>query len=99
MNTKIDIGKIKKLGFLTGEKTNWQKGIFWALLLSLFAFCAAVSFQFFKGPSQEIEQTVGEEISSSNIIFDAKTLENLNKRQQPPANVQPSVGKNPFIPF
>lgn len=88
----INLGKV-------GGKSNWQRGIFWALAVALVVFVIACIYQLVKEPSKEIENLIDTEVSSINIIFDTKTIEDLKIRQQPAETVQPTVGKNPFIPF
>lgn len=95
INIKIDT---KSITNLTG-KTSWQKALFWAFLISFLAFSFSNIYILFKPLETGIEEIIQDEISSTNISFDKKTLEDIKKRQEPVAATAPTIGKNPFSPF
>lgn len=100
LNTNIKSIDIKKLGRrITSEKSSWQKSLLVAVLVSLVVFIAASAYLFFKPLNEEIKKIVEAEISSTNINFDKKTLENIQKRYQPQSTTQPTGSKDPFALF
>lgn len=92
---KIKLPKIN-LGIKT---TSWQKGVFITLLLGLLVYIVLLGYLFIKPVSPEVKDIIEKELSTSDIKFNQKTLESLQKRQQPSAPGQLPTGKNPFIPF
>ena len=92
---KIDLSKLSR----SGRNSSWQKAILGAIGISVVFYLLAAGYLFFKPLSTEIKDIIDQEVSSTNISFDQKTLEMLKSRQLPPANTQTTSGKNPFIPF
>lgn len=92
---KIKLPKIN----LGTKKTSWQKGVFITLILGLTSYVVLLGYLFVKPVSPEVKSIIEKELSTSDIKFNQKTLDSLQKRQQPQAPVQPATGKNPFIPF
>lgn len=94
---KIDLN-IKQLRMLN-KNPDWQRGLLAATLLSLGIFALFLGYLLIKPINKEIKAIIDEEISSTDIIFDQKTIETLKKRQEPATLSAPAIGKNPFIPF
>lgn len=98
MNTKdikFDFSKLTK----NNRHSSWQKAVLGAVLISVAIYLIMAGYLFFRPLSQDIQDIIDQEISSSNISFDQKTLLMLKNRQEPPANTQTESGKNPFTPF
>lgn len=99
-NQKFKTPDFKELEIkLSNQKTVWQKGLFFTVLVSLFVFIVLLVYLFFKPLSPDIKSVIDEEINSSNLSFDKKVIEDLTKKQQPTKSQEPTVGKNPFLPF
>lgn len=81
------------------DNVNWQKSLFTVVLISVIAFAGIVAFLFVKPIEKNISKIIDEEISSTNITFDKKTLEMLRERQKPSEVSPASSRKNPFAPF
>jgi len=92
---KIKLPKVN-LGI---KKTSWQKGIFITLLLGIVIYLVLLGYLFIKPVSPDIKSIIEKELSTTDVKFNQKTLDSLQKRQQPSAPAQPPTGKNPFIPF
>ena len=92
---KLDLSGFER----SNRGTSWQKAVFGAILISLAFYIGASAYLYFRPLSAEIQTSIDSEVSSSNISFDQKTVDMLNKRQQPPANTTAIGGKNPFTPF
>ncbi len=94
------ITNLKELGIkLSNQKTMWQNGLFYAVIISLVIFICAMSYIFFRPLSSDMKQIINEEINSSNVTFNEKVIEDLSKKQQPIKSSETTVGKNPFLPF
>lgn len=78
---------------------DWRKSFFAAILLSVIIFVLGIGFLFIKPLEKDIKGIIDEEISSTNVIFNKKTLELLRERQAPAAQTPAAAGKNPFAPF
>lgn len=94
-NIKFDFSAFER----SNRGTSWQKAVFGAILVSLAFYIAASAYLYFRPLSQDIQESIDSEVSSSNISFDQKTIEMLKLRQQPPQNTAGGSGKNPFTPF
>lgn len=88
-----------KINLKMGKASDWQKGLFLALLSSLVIFFLGVIFIFFKPATPSVKEIIDEETASTDISFDKKILEMLRTRQNPTLNTPSSAGKNPFAPF
>lgn len=88
-----------KINLKMGKASDWQKGVFLALMASLVIFFLGIIIIFFKPTGQEITRIIDEETASTDITFDKKILEILRTRQNPSINTPASAGKNPFAPF
>ena len=88
-----------ELPIKVGKISEWQKGLFIALLFSIIIFTLSVIVLFFKPVDKTVSGIIDEEISSTNITFDKKILEMLQTRQNPNISAPASAGKNPFAPF
>jgi len=99
-NIQIKPINIKKLSRkITEEKSSWQRSLIVAAILSFLVFSIASAYLFFKPLNSEVKRIVEEEISSSNIIFDAKTIQGIQKRYQPQTNINNAASKDPFAQF
>lgn len=78
---------------------NWQRSLLTIVLISLVAFILLIGFLLVKPIEKSISTIIDGEISSTNIIFDTKTIEILNKRQKPADSTPAPAGKNPFASF
>lgn len=87
---------VKQIG---REKSSWQKGVLFAAIIVFVALLAACVQLVFKPLNQEIKGIVEEEVSSTNIIFDKKTLDDIKKRYQPQSTINPIGSKDPFAQF
>lgn len=87
---------VKQIG---REKSSWQKGVLFAAIIVFVALLAACVQLVFKPLNQEIKGIVEEEVSSTNIIFDKKTLDDIKKRYQPQSTINPTGSKDPFAQF
>jgi hypothetical protein len=96
---KIDFKEQLSKLTASSKKTSWHKAIIWTVLLCLIIFVCANIYLIFKPLSPEIQITIDDEIKSSDITFDQKTIENIKKRLQIQYTPSPSTGKNPFISF
>lgn len=101
MKIKTKINFKESLGNLRNSNlgSSWEKGIFIAVLVSLVIFLAANVYLIFKPIPDDLRAIIDEEINSSNITFDQKTIDSLKERQNPPESETPISGKNPFAPF
>lgn len=100
INQNYKITNLKELEIkLSNQKTMWQKGLFYAVIASLIIFIGAMVYLFFRPLSSDMKSLINEEINSSNVSFDKKVIENLSKKQQPVKSSEPTIGKNPFLPF
>jgi hypothetical protein len=90
--------KLRKID-LKISKVNWQRGLYYSLLAITVLFIGLVTYIMFKPLDPELENIIKEEISSSNITFDQKTLDNLKKRLEPTPASQIPTSKNPFVGF
>jgi hypothetical protein len=81
------------------QNTNWQKAIFWTLLISLAVFIGAMAYLYLRPTPTSITTAIDTEVESQQINFNFPTLEKLKNRQVPAANSQAPSGKNPFTPF
>jgi hypothetical protein len=79
--------------------TLWQKGILGVNLLLALFIVLSCSYLFIKPISSEIKNIIDDEISSVDIIFDQKTIDSIEARQEPSSTKDTSVGKNPFAGF
>lgn len=84
---------------LVKKKINWQKSIFITLLLCIGVYIILLGYLFIKPISSEVQEIIKDELTTSDINFDQKTLDSLKKRQQPSTPSQAPIGKNPFLPF
>jgi flagellar motor component MotA len=102
MKSKLNINKIniKKLSRIIGkQKSSWHKGILLAASLSVVIFVAASAYLLFRPLNSDLKRIIEEEVKSTNIIFDKKTLEDIKKRHQPQTILESSGSKDPFSQF
>lgn len=96
---------MKKIKFNTQEinkynkNPDWQRGVLLAVITTLGIYFFALAYLFIKPVSSDVKGVIDREVSSIDIIFDQKTLDLLDKRQEPKNFTPPVVGKNPFVPF
>lgn len=83
----------------SNAKSNWVKGVFYALLICFGVFVVANTYLLFRPISADVKGIIDEEVDSSNISFDQKTIDSIKKRQEPSTSILPSGGKNPFTPL
>lgn len=93
--TKLDLKKIK----LNTKNTEWTRGVYFALVISVVIFGLLCIYLFFKPISNDLKLIIDDEISSSDVRFNKSTLEMVKERQNPKETSEPSSGKNPFAPF
>lgn len=92
LNLNINLrGKIKG--------TLWQKAIWAIMVVVLLLASLACVYLMFKPLSKDIKAIIDDEISSSDIIFDQKTIDSIKARQVPSVVPDTSSGKNPFSGF
>lgn len=96
---KLQLNKNLKEIPVFNNKTSWQKALFWTFLISFVIFSFSNFYILFKPIDKNIEAIIQDEISSTNITFDKKTLETIRIRQEPATVTAPEIGKNPFSPF
>lgn len=77
----------------------WQKALMGVALATLGLMLVASVYLIFRPISKEVRTVIDEEISSTNINFDQKTLENIKARQVPSEVPASTSGKNPFTSF
>jgi hypothetical protein len=80
-------------------KADWQKSLTLALFISVLIFGVAIIYLILKPIDKSISTIIDEEISSTNIIFNQKTIDLLGERRVPEEIQVSSAGKNPFAPF
>lgn len=80
-------------------KTNWTKGIVWAIFICFFLFLAADAYLLLRPLSPEVKNIIDSEVNSTNIIFDQNVLDSLKTKQGPEAPIISPTGKNPFTPL
>jgi hypothetical protein len=91
-NIKEQIAKL----ISTNAKSNWTKGVLWAILICFIVFVIANTYLLFRPLSNEVKGIIDGEINSSNINFDQKTIDALKTRQVPNSPTVTPGGKNPF---
>lgn len=82
-----------------GKGSTWQKALFGVILATLILMTAATLYLIFRPISKDVREVIDQEISSSDIIFDQKTIDSIKERQTPSTIPDTSGGKNPFAPF
>lgn len=95
MNIKEQLINLKEQNL----QTNWQKALFYTVVISLAIYSGFTGYLFVKPISDEVKGIIDTEINASDIKFDSKVLDSLKKRQAPADVATPSTGKNPFLPF
>jgi Tfp pilus assembly protein PilO len=83
----------------SNKGSDWQKGVYLAVIVVLFIFIFACGYLFIKPIPEHVEESIAEELDSIDITFNKETLENLKARQNPTQQEVTSTGKNPFAPF
>lgn len=79
--------------------TLWQKALLGVILATLVLTLAACAYLLVRPISKEVKAIIDQEISSSDINFDQKTIDNIKARQTPSIVPETSSGKNPFASF
>ncbi|MBW6431592.1 hypothetical protein K0A96_00215 [Patescibacteria group bacterium] len=83
----------------SNKGSDWQKGVYLAVIAVLFIFVLACIYLFIKPIPENVEDSIAKELEAVDISFNKKTLENLKARQNPIQPEEASTGKNPFAPF
>lgn len=97
---KLKIKKIDLRALIGKSKgTMWQKAVLATLLSLAVLFTLGCAYLFFKPLPVDIKKIIDDEISSIDIIFDQKTIDDIKERQKPIENTGTTTGKNPFAPF
>lgn len=91
----IDFKKLQK----SSKNTNWQRGVYLALLITLAIFVIGCAYLMFRPIPSSIKEIVDEEILSTDISFNESALNDIRERQNPTQTPKPETGKNPFTPF
>lgn len=86
-----------RLMLVANSKTNWTEGIFWAIIICFLLFTSANIYLMIRPLSNDVKEIIDQEVNSSNIIFDQKTIEILKSKQGPETKIILPGGKNPFI--
>lgn len=94
-NIKEQIAKL----ISENAKTNWIKGVYWAVFACFILFLAANAYLLFRPVASEVKEIIDSDVNSSNINFDQKTLDSLKTRQGLDTPIVPPTGKNPFTPL
>jgi flagellar motor component MotA len=95
LNFKLDLRKLEK----NTQNTDWQRGLFISIVMIFIVFFFACAYLLIKPIPEEIKSRIDEEISSVDILFNEKTLEEIRSRQNPVQTESVSTGKNPFTSF
>lgn len=77
----------------------WQKALLGVIVATLLLMLGTSIYLAVRPISREVKEVIDEEISSSDIIFDQKTINNIKARQLPNAVPNTTSGKNPFASF
>jgi hypothetical protein len=88
-----------RLLLVANARTNWAKGVFYALLSCFVIFTLANAYLLFRPISKDVKEIIDQEVNSSNLIFDQKTIDLIKKRQEPNTVISLPAGKNPFTPL
>ncbi len=99
MKSELRLGINLKNLQKTNKSTLWYRAIYYALIISVAIFTVACLYLFFKSIPSNITTIIDQEISSTNVKFDTKTLEMVKERQNPKETTESSSGKNPFSPL
>jgi hypothetical protein len=86
--------QLKRL-LTANSKTDWTKGVFWAIFICFVLFSAVNFYLLFRPLSKDMKNIIDKEVNSSNIIFDQKTIDVL-KNKGPGTQIILPGGKNPF---
>lgn len=78
------------------SKTDWTKGVFWAIFICFVLFSGVNIYLLFRPLSKDMQDIIDKEVNSSNIIFDQKTIDILKSKQGPETQIVLPGGKNPF---
>ncbi|MDD3678709.1 MAG: hypothetical protein PHT36_00430 [Patescibacteria group bacterium] len=95
LNLKIDLRKLE----LNAQKTDWQRGLLFSLVLIFVVFLLACGYFIIRPLPKDIKDSIDKEISSVDINFNEKTLDDIKARQNPTQLEEISTGKNPFTSF
>jgi hypothetical protein len=88
-----------RLLLVANAKTNWTKGVFFALFACFIIFALANVYLLFRPISKDVKEIIDQEVNSANLNFDQKTIDTIKKRQEPNTVITVPVGKNPFTPL